>query len=48
MMGAHLSMSAFRWARRVQGAAGATVNIVWDPPWGPERMTEEARLELNL
>jgi len=25
-----------------------TVNMVFDPPWTPERMSEEARLELNM
>ena len=25
-----------------------TVNLVFDPPWGPERMSEVARLELGF
>lgn len=32
----------------VPGVRSAMVDIVWDPPWGPERMSEEARLELNI
>ncbi|TVQ88861.1 MAG: DUF59 domain-containing protein [Deltaproteobacteria bacterium] len=32
----------------IQGVRSAMVDIVWDPPWGPERMSEEARLELNI
>jgi metal-sulfur cluster biosynthetic enzyme len=24
------------------------VDTVWDPPWDPSRMTEEARLQLNM
>jgi metal-sulfur cluster biosynthetic enzyme len=24
------------------------VDVVWDPPWSPERMTEAARLELGF
>ena len=24
------------------------VETVWDPPWDPSRMTEEARLQLNM
>jgi FeS assembly SUF system protein len=24
------------------------VNLVWDPPWDPERMSEEAKLLLNM
>lgn len=34
--------------REVQGVSGATVNLVWDPPWDPSRMTEEAQLELGF
>ena len=25
-----------------------TVNMVFEPPWTPERMSEEAKLELNM
>src|SRR5262245_44675510 len=31
---------------RVPGVTGAVVEIVWDPPWTPERMSEEARRRL--
>ncbi len=37
--------------QKVSGALGvreAKVELVWDPPWGPERMSEAARLQLNL
>ena len=34
--------------RNVQGVTGAKVEIVWDPPWGPDRMTESARLALGM
>ena len=33
---------------RVDGIGDVTVNMVFDPPWTPERMSEEARLELNM
>ncbi len=26
----------------------AKVTVVWDPPWGPHKMTEEVRLELGF
>jgi FeS assembly SUF system protein len=26
----------------------STVELVWDPPWGPDKMTEAARLQLGL
>jgi FeS assembly SUF system protein len=32
----------------VPGVSGATVNIVWDPPWDQSRMSDEARLVLNM
>jgi FeS assembly SUF system protein len=32
----------------VPGVTGATVDTVWDPPWDPSRMTDEARLQLNM
>ena len=33
---------------KVEGITEAQVDIVWDPPWSPEKMTEEARLELGF
>ncbi|ALE17765.1 PaaD-like protein (DUF59) involved in Fe-S cluster assembly [Altererythrobacter epoxidivorans] len=35
-------------AASVPGVRDAEVNLVWDPPWGPDRMTDEARLELGM
>ncbi len=32
----------------VAGVGQVKVNIVWDPPWDPSRMTDEARLVLNM
>jgi FeS assembly SUF system protein len=32
----------------VQGVREAKVNIVWDPPWDPSRMSDEARAVLNM
>jgi len=32
----------------VPGISGAKVNIVWDPPWDQSRMSDEARLTLNM
>ena len=33
---------------RVEGVAEVHVELVWDPPWSREQMTEEARLQLGL
>ena len=32
----------------VPGVTACEVETVWDPPWEPSRMTEEARLQLNM
>ncbi|WP_324740858.1 SUF system Fe-S cluster assembly protein [Tsuneonella sp. CC-YZS046] len=32
----------------VPGVRGAEVNLVWDPPWDPAKMSDEARLELGM
>ena len=32
----------------VPGMREAKVNIVWDPPWDPSRMSDEARAVLNM
>ena len=32
----------------VDGIGAVTVNMTFDPPWTPERMSEEAKLELNM
>lgn len=32
----------------VEGIGKVTVNMVFDPPWTPERMSEAAKLELNM
>jgi FeS assembly SUF system protein len=32
----------------VPGVREAKVNIVWEPPWDPSRMSDEARTTLNM
>jgi len=34
--------------RAVPGVTDVRVKLVWAPPWGPEKMSEEARLELGM
>ena len=31
-----------------RGVKGVEVNVVWEPPWGPEKMSEAARLDLGF
>ncbi len=35
-------------ASSVPGVAGARVEVVWEPPWSRERMTDAAKLQLGL
>jgi FeS assembly SUF system protein len=32
----------------VPGIGTATVDLVWDPPWDPQKMSDEAKLELGM
>ena len=34
--------------RRVPGVTAAHVELVWDPPWCQDRMSEAAKLELGM
>lgn len=34
--------------RGVDGVNDAKVEVVWDPPWTPDMMSEAAKLQLNL
>ena len=33
---------------KVPGTGEVTVTLVWEPPWTPERMSEDARLALGM
>ena len=35
-------------ARAIGGVSDVKVDVVWDPPWTMDRMTDEAKLELGL
>ena len=32
----------------VPGIAIADVNLIWDPPWDPQKMSDDAKLELGM
>ncbi len=34
--------------RAQEGVSDVTLNLTWDPPWTPERMSEAAQLELGF
>jgi len=35
-------------AARVPGVSDAVVDVVWDPPWDRDRMSEAAKLQLGM
>ena len=35
-------------ARSVEGVTDAKVEVVWDPPWTKDRMSDAAKLELGM
>lgn len=35
-------------AAAVSGVTGVRVELVWDPPWTPEKMSEAAKLQLGF
>jgi FeS assembly SUF system protein len=45
---AELPMQVENAVAGVPGVREAKVNIVWDPPWDPGRMSDEARTVLNM
>ena len=34
--------------KAIEGVSDATVELVWDPPWTPDKMSEAAKLQLNM
>ncbi|MCB1071133.1 MAG: metal-sulfur cluster assembly factor [Verrucomicrobia bacterium] len=32
----------------LKGIRDAEIEVVWEPPWGPDKMSEETRLELGF
>jgi len=47
-MGDVLREDAIARVQEVPGVAEVGVELVWDPPWDPSRMSEAARLELGM
>lgn len=33
---------------KIKGVKEVDVDMVWEPPWGPDKMTEEAKAQLGL
>lgn len=39
--------NVMRVVKELHGVADVELELIWDPPWDPSRMSEEARLELG-
>jgi metal-sulfur cluster biosynthetic enzyme len=47
-MGDVLREDAVAKVQAVPGVSDVDIELVWDPPWNPSRMSEAARLQLGL
>ncbi|MBI3990065.1 MAG: DUF59 domain-containing protein [candidate division NC10 bacterium] len=45
---AELPAEVERKVRAVPGVTDVKVDVIWDPPWDPSRMSEAAKLELGF
>jgi len=43
-----LPLEVERRVRSVEGVTDAVVEVVWEPPWSPERMSDAAKLQLGM
>jgi probable FeS assembly SUF system protein SufT len=47
-MGASIAGDAQAKIERLPGVSGALVEVVWDPPWTPEKISEEGKTLLGI
>jgi len=47
-MGTFIAQDAREKILSLDGVDDATVDLVWDPPWDPSRISEEARQKLGI
>ena len=43
-----LPVEVYQKVNEVEGVTDVDLQVVWDPPWNKERMSDEARLTLNM
>ncbi|MFC1730548.1 metal-sulfur cluster assembly factor [candidate division KSB1 bacterium] len=46
-MSTQIAMDVKKKVEMVDGVSEANVQVVWDPPWTPERLTDEAKKKLG-
>jgi len=44
----HFEEEVKKAVKKVKGVKSVTIDLVFDPVWGPEKMTEEARVQLGM
>ena len=47
-MGGMIAANAESLIKEIPGVKDASVDLVWDPPWDPSRISEEARQKLGI
>jgi metal-sulfur cluster biosynthetic enzyme len=47
-MGSMIAADARQRILALEGVIDATVDLVWDPPWDPSRISEEAKQKLGI
>lgn len=47
-MGGMIAANAQSLIQEIPGVKDANVDLVWDPPWDPSRISEEARQKLGI
>jgi metal-sulfur cluster biosynthetic enzyme len=47
-MGTMIAADARQKILALEGVIDATVDLVWDPPWDPSRISEEAKQKLGI
>lgn len=44
----HFESEVKKAVKKVKGVKSVAIDLVFDPVWGPEKMTEEARVQLGM
>ena len=47
-VGPYILSEAENAVKKLPGVTGVVINIVWEPLWGPERMSDEAKVALGM
>ena len=46
--GLDITVDNLMFMREVEGIGNVELELVWDPPWNPDMMSEAAKLTLNF